>query len=308
MGGNSGTFGGHGRSPQEIAEKLRKATEAAAAEFDTALAAEFSKLLSRFNSRDTDEINERLSNIKSALGNNLEGSFDTFFGGSVAKHTYVDGISDVDSILIVVGDLSKESPHAILKSIGDTLYDKLKDATEISVGRVAVTVKYSEGPEIQLIPAIEKNNKLHVPAWKTDTWSSIDPTQFKDGLTKRNAECGGKLIPTLKLAKAINANLPEAARLSGYHIESLGVAAFRDYSEEQTTVRMLPHFFKRASSLILTPMTDRTGQSVHVDEYLGPERSEARVALSHTLARIHQRMLNASAAQSSERWLDLFGE
>lgn len=307
MGGSSGTFGGSGRSPAEIAQKLKRDAEAGAAGFDTVLAEEFSNLLSRYNARDTEEVRERLEEIKAALGVDLEGTFDTMFGGSVAKHTYVDGISDVDSILVISGELADADPHEVLKKVGDTLYDALQGASEISTGRVAVTVKYLDGPEIQLIPAIKKNEKLHVPAWQMNSWSPIDPEQFRDGLTKRNAECAGKVIPTLKLAKAINANLPEAVRLSGYHIESLGVAAFRGYPEERTTVRMLPYFFKQASTLVLTPMTDRTGQSVHVDEYLGAANSEARVALSHTLARIHQRMLNASAAQSSERWLDLFG-
>ena len=308
MGGSSGTFGGSGRSPAEIAQKLRNDAEAGAAEFDTVLADEFGKLLSRYNARDTEEVGQRLGEIKAVLGDDLEGTFDTMFGGSVAKHTYVDGISDVDSILIISGELADATPHEILKQVGDALYDGLNGPSEVSTGRVAVTVKYLDGPEIQLIPAIKKDGKLHVPAWQENLWSSIDPQKFKDGLTKRNAECAGKVVPTLKLAKAINANLPEAARLSGYHIESLGVAAFRGYAEERTTVRMLPYFFKQASTLVLTPMTDRTGQSVHVDEYLGAANSEARVAISHTLARIHQRMLNASTAQSSERWLDLFGE
>ena len=308
MGGSGGTFSGPGRSPSEHAEKLRKAAESSALEFEVELAKEFGELLTRFNSRNTGEIQERLQEIKDALHDNLDSSFDTLFGGSVAKHTYVDGISDVDSLLVVSGPLEDANPQHVLGKVADAIRGSLDPSIQVTTGRVAVTVLYPDGSEIQLIPAIRQETKLKVPGWETNSWSTIDPRQFTDGLRKRNDECAGKLIPTLKLAKAINAGLPENARLSGYHIESLGVAAFRGYDGERTTVRMLPYFFKRASELVLRPMVDRTGQSVHVDEQLGPANSPARSAMSHLLSRMHQRMLNASAAKSPDRWKDLFDE
>jgi hypothetical protein len=308
MGGSKGIFSGPNRSPQAVAENLRKEAEESAVRFETDLAQEFSRLLGQFNSRNTEETAERLADIKSKLSDELETTFDTLFGGSVAKHTYVDGISDVDSLLVVSGDLVDASPDAVLNKVEKTLRERLDDNVVVTAGKVAVTVRYPDNSEIQLVPCIRQEGILRVPAWESNNWSAIDPEKFQSALTNRNADCNGKLIPTLKLAKAINFSLPESLRLSGYHIESLGVAAFRGYTEEYTTVRMLPYFFKRASELILKPIVDKTGQSVHVDEYLGGANSEARVSLSHALARIHQRMLNASAAGSRERWLDLLGE
>lgn len=312
MGGSSGSFGsaGSGRAPSEVAEKLRQEAESSALQFETELAEEFSGLLSRFNARNSEETNERLQKIKDILHETIDpaSSFDTLFGGSVAKHTYVDGISDVDAMLVIKGQLENSDPRTVLKSVADAIKSKLGQKAEVSSGAVAVTVLYPDGTEIQLVPSVRRGDFLRVPAWESNEWSTINPKQFRDGLTKRNDECGGKLIPTLKLAKAINATLPENARLSGYHIESLGVAAFRDYTEERTTVRMLPHFFKRASELVLSPMADRTGQSVHVDQNLGEAGSPVRVNMSHLLARMHQRMVNASAAKSRERWRDLFDE
>ncbi len=41
---------------------------------------------------------ERLEVLKSKLSKELDGTFDQFFGGSIAKHTYVDGLSDIDSL------------------------------------------------------------------------------------------------------------------------------------------------------------------------------------------------------------------
>lgn len=310
MGGSSGSFGraGSGRTAADYASKLREEAEATSREFETELTQEFSELLVDFNARNTEETAERLEDVKRLLSDSLDldTSFETLFGGSVAKHTYVDGISDVDAMLVVKGQLEAATPKEVLAKVAAVLSEKLGKECTVSVGNVALTLKYAKGPEIQLVPSIRDGNVLRVPAWEKNSWSQIDPKQFRDGLTKRNNECGGKLIPTLKLAKAINATLPENARLSGYHIESLGVAAFRDYKDERTTVRMLPHLFKQASELVKQPMADRTGQSVHVDSYLGEANSTQRMAASHLLARIHQRMLNASAAKSRDLWRDLF--
>lgn len=308
MGGSGGSFFSRSKSPTVVADELRERAEASAREFEATLAEEFSHLLARFNERNPEEVQQRLREIRDVLHNEIEGSFDTLFGGSVSKHTYVDGISDVDSMLIIGGDLEQANPRTVIDRVANALRERINNAAEIRAGSVAVTVVYRDGKEIQLVPTLRDGDRFGVPSWDQNKWSSIDPQQFREGLTKRNTECNGKLIPTLKLAKAINATLPEAARLSGYHIESIGVAAFRGYADAKIPVRMLPHFFKSASELVLKPMTDRTGQSVHVDGYLGAANSPERLAASHMLRRIHQRMMSASAAHSRERWRDLFDE
>ena len=133
------------------------------------------------------------------------------------------------------------------------------------------------------------------------------PENFQKALTRRNEECGGKLVPTIKLAKAVIGNLPDAQRLTGYHVESLAIAAFRSYDGTKTTAAMLPVFFEKARELVLSPISDSTGQSVHVDGYLGSANSVPRQAASHLLNRIAKRMRNASAYQSSDQWEALFG-
>jgi hypothetical protein len=173
---------------------------------------------------------------------------------------------------------------------------------------MAVTVEYDDGMTIQLLPAIkDADGRLHVPSSRQDGWSRINPAAFSEALIRHNQQCGNKLVPTIKLAKAINGTLPEAQRLSGYHMESLGIAAFRDYDGEKTTTVMLPVFFERARELVLSPIRDTTGQSVHVDEYLGPANSPERVAISHVMGRIARRMRNAAAAGSTAQWRSMFG-
>src|SRR5258706_10664207 len=106
----------------------------------------------------------------------------------------------------------------------------------------------------------------------------------------------------MKLATAIVATFPEPQSLSVYHAESLAIEAFRDYRGTTTSTEMLPIFFERARDLVVRPIRDRTGQSIHVDEYLGAEGSPERLRASHLLGRVGKRMRNATAAQSTSQW------
>src|SRR5215213_889397 len=58
------------------------------------------RLLSRYNKRDTEEVSQRLEQIEGTLGEiaNIE---TLLFGGSVSKHTAVNGLSDVDALIIL---------------------------------------------------------------------------------------------------------------------------------------------------------------------------------------------------------------
>lgn len=310
MGGSGGGGTFSGRSPDKLRELVRKAEgKATEAKFDGQLANTLGELLSAVNARDTGLVRERLDGLKTALGEELDGTFDQFFGGSVAKHTYVDGLSDIDSLVVINDtDLEGKDPQAVLGKMERILKDALGKTATTSHGRMAVTVQYGDGMVIQLLPALEtRGSHIQVPSSRTSGWSKIDPIAFQKILTKRNEQCGGKLIPTIKLAKAINGQLPAGQCLSGYHMESLAISAFRGYSGEMSTRAMLPVFFERAKDLVLSPMKDRSGQSIHVDGYLGAANSEQRQVASHVLGRIARRMKNATAASSTAQWRALFG-
>lgn len=70
---------------------------------------------------------------------------------------------------------------------------------------------------------------------------------------------------------------------------------------------MLPTFFEKASQLVLAPIHDRTGQSVHVDEYLGAAGSDDRASRGHVLERVARRMRNATASESLDQWDAILG-
>ena len=291
----------------QLSRAVRKDSERASADFDIILSQYLAELLGLFNGRDIQLVRERLDEATRALQEELQEEFDLLFGGSVAKRTYVDGLSDIDSLLILDSTkFADKTPVAVLAQMAATLRTKLGDTVTVETGQMAVRLTYPDGMEIQLLPALRSDSGLHVPSFVHSGWSNINPEGFQRALVKRNGECGGKLVPTIKLAKAVVAGFPEKYRLSGYHIESLAIAAFRNYEGVKTTSRMLPYFFERSKDLVLTPIRDSTGQSVHVDEYLGDENSALRKESSHVLAGIAKRMRNASSAQSKERWAELF--
>lgn len=305
-GGGSGPF--VGRSPEQLAQKVRQTENATAIRaFDTQLSSLLADLLSEANSRDSELVQARLDDIKAKLSDVLEKSIDSRFGGSVAKHTYVDGLSDIDSLLILNDStLQGEKPSVALHAVAKTIKSLLGDKADVSIGKLAVTVKYSDGMTIQLLPAFKTESGLRVPSSRHDGWSGISPDKFQAALTTRNEECAGKLVPTIKLAKAIMGTLPEEQRLSGYHVESLAIQAFRGYAGTKTVSAMLPTFFEAAKELVKAPIRDSTGQSIHVDDYLGNEGGAARMMASHILGRLAKRMRNASAHASTAQWHALF--
>jgi hypothetical protein len=309
MGGGSGGLFSK-RTPEQLVRAVRKLEdETGFKDFEVRLSAMLNDLLASYNGRDIDLVKQRLDSAMSALGGAIDGSLDQLFGGSVAKHTYVDGLSDIDSLVLINGSgLEAKTPQDILNKIATILDQKLNGVVKLQQGRMAITMQFSDGMIIQILPAIRTDEgTLKVPSSRTTGWSHIDPAKFREALTKTNQDCAGKLVPTIKLAKAIIGELPESQRLSGYHVESLAIAAFRDYAGEKTTPAMLPAFFERARDLVDQPIRDSTGQSVHVDAYLGPAGSDNRIAASHVLGRIAKRMRNASVAGSEAQWRSIFG-
>ena len=55
-------------------------------------------------------------------------------------------------------------------------------------------------------------------------------------------------------------------------------------------------------------VSDKTGQSLHVDEYAGPRASETRKLMAQNLDRILRRMKNANATHSRDKWTELLSQ
>lgn len=305
MGGGGGGYrvgpGDMDAIKREVDERTERSM--ADAEINDLLARE----LIRINFRDAETISRYLDGIAEALGESID--FERLnFGGSIAKHTYVDGLSDVDSLVFMTSDdVAQLSPAEARQRLEKSLKAKLPkgEIERISSGNLAVTVKYSDGTEIQLLPAREiSNGKTQISSSDGERWKSIQPRNFARALTQVNKDQAGAVVPTIKLAKGIIASLPKEAQLSGYHVEALAVAAFTGYKGSRNPREMLSHLFSSAAEGVKRPIADTTGQSPHIDESLGATRSTARLAAANELGKVASRMQSASNADD---WQALLG-
>jgi predicted nucleotidyltransferase len=254
--------------------------------------------------RDPTKVQDRLEKITEILRD--EADMEKFlFGGSVAKHTFVDGLSDVDVLVILKReDLVGKSPGEILNIFHQSLRDRLTyDLVQsVNKGTMAVTVIYRDGIEIQLLPALRTGTKVVIPSAGAKEWKEVDPKAFQRILTKTNERLDSSLIPTIKLVKSINDGLPEQKRLTGYHIESLALEAVKGYRGAKTVKSLLPQVFDAISKRVLTPIQDVTGQSRVVDSYLGAANSTKRRDAANVFAGIVRRL---NAATTVDQWKEI---
>lgn len=293
---------------QLLRERIREKTES----YETDVNEKINEKLSAYNNRDTDNHRKHLEDIKQIIEADNEGSVELKFAGSVSKHTYVDGLSDVDILVLVNNsELADKSPQEIKQYIQSLLQNKLKKVEEIHTGNLAITVVFSDGTEIQLLPALKKGDGYRIQNEKDNSWSNVTrPDKFATKLTEINQTCGKKVIPVIKIVKSINSQLPEDQQLSGYHIESLAIKIFRNYPTDApwTTKTMLKYFFERATVEVKTPIRDSTQQSIHVDDDLGSENSPQRDKASYAFKKISDRIKKADADANVQEWDKILGD
>jgi Second Messenger Oligonucleotide or Dinucleotide Synthetase domain len=263
--------------------------------------------LAAVSGRDVDTVNARLDAIRDVLGEDVVEVDRLTFGGSVAKHTYVDGLSDVDALLHIGGDSAQMDPEQLRERIKEALEQRLPqgEIRSIEAGRMAVTVTYRDGNQVQLVPAVSRGrDRFAVADQSGRSWSdAIDPVAFTRRLTEVNQQQGGMVVPTIKLAKAIlNSRLGENAP-AGYHVEALAVDAFRSYDGPRTHKAMLGRLLTSAANGVLTPATDVTGQSASVDAALGPAGSPERRALARQIENV---AAITTGSSSIRQWKALF--
>ncbi len=307
-----GSGGGGSFDPSEISKKIRQAEKQAQDQgFDTEINTLINDMLRSFNDRDYEATQRHLSTINGTLDSEIEGTIDLRYGGSVSKHTYVDGLSDIDTLAFINNtELINKTPEEVKKYFYDRLVQRLP-GTEISMGQLAITIKYSDGIEVQILPAIKHGDHFRIPNSKgLNEWSHlISPKKFALSLKAVNQNMAGKLVPMIKLAKAIISDLPDNRKLSGYHTEALAIEIFSQYTGTKTIKEMAKHFFDTATNSVLNPVKDKTGQSVHVDDYLGSSNSLERKMASDSLAQVARKMKNADGSLSKRGWEDiLLGE
>lgn len=309
MGGSGGFFYESSTPPEDISKKIRaEETRSKDDAFETEVAGLMKDLLTTVNDRDTETLQTHLTTIKNALDLGIDGNIDLRYGGSVSKHTYVDGLSDIDSLAILnKSELKDYSPNQVKEYFYNRLKERLPN-TNISIGNLAVTIKFaSSGFEVQILPAIKHGEGIKIPSSNNKgEWSHIiQPKNFVESLKYVNIKTSGKLVPVIKLAKSIMSSFPEQRRLSGYHVESLAVKIFSNYQGEKTHREMLKHFFSEGSKHVLSQIVDKTGQSTHADQYLGDNNSVQRKMVSDSMNTIARKMQNADGSKALRIWEEI---
>jgi hypothetical protein len=296
-----------GASAEEILRRASKAEEKTSYEGEVNVYLQ--DLLADFNNRKQDQIDAHVITIEDALNKEDIGSLTLSFGGSIKKYTYVDGLSDVD-VLAKVNDslLTDKAPGDVLNYFAQKIKERLPLSAVIT-GTLAVTVKFSDGLEVQVLPAISAATGIRIADSDGKSWSNvINPEKFAEKLTNVNKNNNNGVVPVIKLYKAINKQLPEDAQLTGYHIESIAINAFRYYEGDKSRKAMLMHLCKFASEAVLEPIKDHTGQSINVDDKLGAAGSYERQKVSANIKREANKMKLADSEASVQGWKELFGE
>ena len=237
------------------------------------------ELLTRYARRNQQAVTRHLESLCNIIRN--EGHVvQTMHGGSVQRGTYVTGLSDVDVLLIVnQSSLVNQPPASVIQQIRRTISERLPN-NPVRAGNLAVTVGYSDGIEIQVLPAIRTNSGgVRIAEPGSAGWSNVvHPENFAHRLAEVNSANNGRVVQIIKLAKAMaNCHISRPGRkFSGYHLESLAINAFGNYQGPQDPKAMLKRFLSHSATAVRTPITDTTGQSGYVDEYLGPANSRLR--------------------------------
>jgi hypothetical protein len=309
MGGSGGYDPPPRRSPSGFGQLVERAGGGAErAAYEAQVAAVLEEAVSEYSDRDAEAIRRHVETLKKAIESDVGGTVDLLFGGSTQKQTYVNGLSDVD-LLARIDDpaLVDRSAQEALRRFAARIQRRLPN-TEVTPGRLAVTVRYSDGHELQVLPALRTGSGVRIPSSSGEGWSNvIRPEAFARKLTEVNRNCGGRVVPTIKLFKGAQESLPEAAHLSGYHAESLAVQAFEGYEGRRVYKDMLVHLLRSAAEGVRTPIRDRTGQSIHVDDYMGAADSEARQRASSFIGRLARRLEIADRERRNGEWEKIFG-
>ena len=248
------------------------------------------QLLVQYKRRNTKAVTRHLDGVTDILRDEDDHVVQTKFGGSVQKGTYVTGLSDVDVLLIVnQSSLKNKQPSNVLAYVRDTIKRRLPK-NPVSEGKLAVTVSYADKTEIQILPAIRTIEGFRIAEPGGNKWSNVlHPERFAERLIKVYNARGGRVVPVIKLAKAMaNCFITQKDRkISGYHMESLAIDAFTGYKGPLDPKAMLNRLFSYSTKAIMGPIKDSTGQSRYVDEYLGPADSGPRKQASTYFGQMH---------------------
>ena len=144
----------------------------------------------------------------------------TFLTGSYRRHTKTKPLKDVDIFCVIDpaggdADLRDLSPTDALHSLKDILssaYDRL------DVGWHCCTIHFGPTEKVvsfDVVPAFEHAEASYeIPSRRTGDWIRTDPEIHRQLVTDKNAECGEKFVPLVKMVKGLNVEIGKPVRPS----------------------------------------------------------------------------------------------
>ena len=139
MSGSGGSFFGSNDAKKAIEQIKKSEKQTQNAELDGRVSEYIVDLLKEYNDRDVEQIQQHLDSIKKALEKEIDGTVDLLFAGSISKHTFIDGLSDVDSLVILDNcNLATESPETAKAYLAQRLSERFPN-TPVREGDLAVT-------------------------------------------------------------------------------------------------------------------------------------------------------------------------
>ena len=260
----------------------------------TAVEDYLSEKLKEINDLDYEAINAHRDSIENALGKEFEIERMSF-AGSHGRRTDVDEFSDIDLLATFrsKSDLPNSSDEAIA-----VLAKRLRERfprTSIETGDMAVTVKFKDGLEVQVLPAYRMGSSIRIPDVNSAGWKSSNPTVHARKLRETNENCGRQVHSAIKLAKQLFDR--NRMGLKSYHVENMALKAFEHFSGPFSNRNMLRHLINRSKSLVHQRMADRAGQTADVSDYL--TRND-RIQISKKLARLEATLKSDSLDNWSE--------
>jgi predicted nucleotidyltransferase len=300
MGGSGGyKYNYTPKTPRQIEELVEQA-EAGSQEKANSTAIEriIDDKLREINDHDYEAIDRHRTQIENELRETYEGVESVQYGGSHSRHTNVSGLSDVD-ILVPMGQAS-DAPASSKQAI-ERLADVLRNRypkSKIETGRMAVTVHFSDGIEIQVLPAFRiGSDRFKIPNPNSTGWVETCPTAFAKKLTNANRQHNNLVVPIIKVAKYLCAkhNVP----VSSYHLENMIVESLSHYSGRLNQHEMLQHVMNQAKSQVLHRIPDPCGQSSDV---AGDISTSERATLASRFRALEQKIVRANSSSSSNEW------
>ena len=298
MGGSGSRYGSSsGHSQRSVVELLTDTTN------EKFLSTEVSNFLQEELKEINDHDYEAINRHKETIMDKLKNEFDVEnirFGGSHSTDTDVKDLSDID-MLADLGDFeSGKSSNQAIKDFANAIQERLPK-TKVSSGVMAVTVEFSDGLKVQVLPAFRYREGYRIPDPNGKGWIRTYPKRFARELTSVNQKQSGQVVPTIKLIKSIcDVNNIEA---SSYHVSNLALNAFKRYNGAKTCEKMLQYFFNKAKVSCLKPTPDPSGQTEYVDGDLSETK---RKRMARDFAQVEQKVNEAIESTSLDKWKDIF--